>query len=243
MKDLFSGGSKDYAKFRPTYPAELYSFIYHHLDRFDLAWDVGTGNGQVAVDLARRFLRVRATEVSRKQLENARAAPNIIYSQTAEVSDAPADAFDLITVGQAIHWFDREKFYREVERVAKANSLLAVWGYGLLGVDAEIDRHLKHFYREVIGPYWDPERKHIDERYQTIAFPFKEIKSPPFQLQVDWSLDDFAGYLNTWSSVQKFIQRQSINPVADLIEIVGPLWGSGRRSATFPLFLRLGQVR
>ena len=242
MKDRFSNHSKQYAAFRPTYPEPLYDFIYRHVNCFDTAWDAGTGNGQVAGDLAKRFLKVLATDISLKQLENAYPGKNIIYSQTGEVTNFPEKSIDLITVGQAIHWFDRDKFYQEVRRVAKPGAILALWGYGLLNINKEIDSHVKHFYTQIVGPYWDKERKLIDERYQTISFSFEEIKTPELQFSFLWSLEELQGYLGTWSSVQKYILANGINPADELIKTIQPFWRLEPQMVNFPLFLRIGKI-
>ena len=242
MKDRFSSHARQYAAFRPTYPAELYDFIFSHLDQFATAWDAGTGNGQVARDLARKFNSVMATDVSPQQLTNAHPADNIFYSLAAEETHFPDKTFNLITVAQAIHWFDREKFYLEVKRVAKPEALLAVWGYGLVSIHQEIDSHLEHFYMQVVGPYWDKERKLVDEEYRTILFPFQEIHVPEFTFSMEWTLEEFQGYLNTWSAVQKYIQANQENPVDTFIQRVRHLWGLERQTVHFPLFLRLGSI-
>ena len=242
MKDRFSNHSKEYATFRPGYPKGLYDFIFNHVNYFNCAWDAGTGNGQVAADLASRFRRVLATDISVRQLDQARRLTNIDYSVAGEVTVFPNRTTDLITVGQAIHWFDRDNFYKEVKRVAKPGSLVAVWGYGLLSISPEIDPLLEHFYREVVGPYWDPERKLIDERYQTISFPFDEIKTPAFRFSVQWSLKELQGYLETWSSVRKYMQINNTNPVDDFVGLIRSSWSNEKVAANFPLFLRLGRV-
>ncbi|GHN00672.1 methyltransferase [Cytophagales bacterium WSM2-2] len=240
-KDLFSGHANLYATFRPTYPKELYEFIFSQLKNFDAAWDAGTGNGQVAKDLAARFSKVLATDISRKQIDNAYGAENISYSIAGETTSFADKTFDLICVAQAAHWFDREKFYTEVKRVAKPGALLAIWGYGLLTVDPDLDLHIKDFYTKVVGPYWDKERKLIDEEYKTITFPFQEIQTPAFSIRYDWSIDELKGYLTTWSSVQKFIKEKNFNPVENLIEKIGPAW-SALRQVRFRLFMRVGFV-
>ena len=95
----------------------------------------------------------------------------------------------------------------------------------------------------IIGPYWDKERKLVDEEYKTIAFPFSEIKVPSFSFSFQWTLAELQGYLNTWSSVQKYIimENQS-NPVGKLIDQIRPLWTLDKMEVKFPLFLRLGKV-
>jgi len=243
-KDLFSGHSSEYAIFRPAYPKVLYDFIVSHLKEREFAWDCGCGNGQVAHDLVPYFKKIAATDLSAKQIEKAVPAATISYSvSAAEHTPFPDHAFDLITVGQALHWFDLPEFYKEVRRVAKPDGLLAVWGYGLLHIHPLIDQHIHHFYTEVIGSYWDKERKLIDEEYKTIPFPFEEIASPPFDFQLDWTIHQLQGYLTTWSSVQKYIQRNGHNPVDDLIKRLEPLWTNKIMKVTFPLFMRLGKVQ
>ncbi len=241
-KDLFSSHAKQYASFRPTYPKELYDFIFSHVKKFDTAWDCGTGNGQVARDLAPKFKDVFAADISEKQLGNAYQANNIFYSIAGEQTNFPDHQIDLITVAQAIHWFDIPMFYNEVSRVANNDAILAVWGYSLLGISPAIDKLITHFYTEVVGPYWDAERKLIDEQYKTIPFPFKEIQTPEFKFSFEWTLEEFEGYISTWSSVQKYIKANQHKPVENFIKEIKPLWKEERQTVNFPLFLRLGRV-
>ncbi len=154
----------------------------------------------------------------------------------------PDHSVDLITVAQAIHWFDRQNFYDEVRRVAKPGAIAAVWGYGLLEIDKTIDPHISAFYISVVGPYWDPERKHIDQRYANIEFPFHEIPSPAFTMNFEWTLAELEGYLTTWSAVQKYWKEVGANPVPRLIQQLEPMWGYEKRNLKFPLFLRLGSA-
>jgi SAM-dependent methyltransferase len=241
-KDLFSSHASQYAVFRPTYPSELYTYLFSQVKNFDNAWDAGTGNGQVARDLSKKFKNVLATDISEKQIENAVRAENISYAVAAETTSTPEKSFDLICVAQAIHWFDREKFYAEVKRVAKPNALLAIWGYGLLSINKDIDPIIKDFYKNSVGPYWDKERRLIDEEYQTISFPFEEIKAPAFSFSFPWSLIELHGYLTTWSAVQKFMKEKKFNPVDELIEKIKPYWHSPKLTINFPLFTRIGIV-
>ncbi len=244
MKDLFSRDSKQYAKFRPTYPDELYHFIFQHVNHKQYAWDVGTGNGQVARVLARHFEQVYATDISQKQLEEAVQLPNVQYLRCNEYETSFAThTFDLITVGQAIHWFNIDLFYQEVQRVAKKGAIIAVWGYNLLRISPQIDTLIQQFYKEKVGSFWNAERKYVEESYQTIPFPFQVITSPNFQIEVFWDLTMLEGYLNTWSSVGKFIQTHLYNPVNELIVSLNPFWKKNeQKKIIFPIFVRLGVV-
>ncbi len=243
-KDYFSGHSRVYATFRPTYPADLYDFIFSHLKIKITAWDCATGNGQVATYLAQHFERVYATDISQQQIDHAFRRHNIIYSvSAAEHTLFPEHRFDLITVGQALHWIDREEFYREVKRVGKPGSLLAVWGYALLFIEPEIDMIVGDFYMNVVGIYWDDTRRLVEQKYQTITFPFDEIPSPEFSIDVQWTLEHLQGYLECWSATQKFIKVNGFNPVPEVIEKLGKYWNNHEtKSVSFPVFLRLGRI-
>ena len=138
MKDNFSKQANIYAKFRPEYPSVLYDFILKNTENRSTAWDCATGNGQAAKVLAQHFEKVYATDINQKQIDNATQAANIEYSiSLAEKTPFEDNFFDLITVAKAVHWFDFDKFYTEVQRVAKPNATLAIWGYGTLSVDNE----------------------------------------------------------------------------------------------------------
>lgn len=241
MKDRFSHHAQQYAQFRPVYPDAFYNFLFSHVTNFDTAWDAGTGNGQAARVLATRFKKVLATDISAKQLENATPTENIVYAVGAETTSLSDHSVDLITVAQAIHWFNIPVFFNEVKRVAKPDAIIAVWGYGLLQINPSIDQKINHFYKNVVGPYWDPERTLIDNHYRTIPFPFQEIESPALSFSFQWSLQQLEGYLNTWSAVRNYIAANHANPVETLIAQLQPTWRE-TLPVTFPMFQRIGRI-
>lgn len=245
MKDNFSLQSTEYAKFRPHYPGALYDFLYSTLHSFERALDVATGNGQVAAELAKQFTEVFATDISTKQLAAAPHLSNIFYkAEAAEDASFPDHYFDLITVAQAIHWFDFDKFYAGVKRMLKPGGLIAVIGYGLISINDKVDPWLYHFYKNIAGPYWDKERRYIDELYKTIPFPFAEIDAPHLQITYNWTKEQFIGYINTWSAVQHFIKANNSNPLSDELEQqLNLLWPDDvLYKISFPLLLRTGQL-
>lgn len=244
MKDNFSTLSDQYAKYRPTYPPELFVYLNNLIPVKEAAWDCGTGNGQVAFELAKTFQNVFATDISAAQIENATRAHNIEYSvQPAENTNFSNEMFDLVTVAQAIHWFYFDGFYNEVKRTAKKGAFLCVIGYGKLIIEEGLDNHINHFYENSIGPYWDAERKYIDEAYTTIPFPFKEIAAPAFVNSVHWNFQHLIGYLNTWSAVKHFIKQNGYNSVDALQQELAFIWGGEEvRKVEFPLLLRIGQI-
>jgi len=243
-KDYFSRQARTYAAFRPTYPESLYQFVFSHLKGNDVAWDCATGNGQVARRLASHFRMVYATDISPAQLKNASPAKNIDYSTAAaEKTTFKSAQFDLITVAQALHWFDLPLFYDEVRRTAKPGALLAVWGYGLVAIDAQIDPLFNDFYSGELGPYWDEARRLVEDHYAGILFPFREILCPDFFIEVGWTLDEFTGYLRSWSATQKYINVNAIDPVEKFHHALTGVWKPEEvKSVRFPVFMRLGKV-
>lgn len=244
-KDLFSGHAKLYREHRPGYPPGLIDTLLPHLDQFENSWDCGTGNGQVARELSPHFLKVYATDISEQQMQFATRAPNIFYSkQRAEHTDFPSNTFDLITVAQAIHWFDIPAFYKEARRVGRNRAVLAVWGYGLPRINREIDELLQIFYSETIGDYWDPERRHIESEYDTIGFEFPIISAgEDFQIRKPMDLPAFAGYLSSWSAVQKFRADKKPDPVQPFIDKLGQYWDpTEHKEARHPIFMKAGRI-
>lgn len=242
--DNFSTDSARYAQFRPDYPPELYAYLYTRVSNFHCAWDCGTGNGQVALVLVERFEQVYASDLSAQQIEQALPHPRVQYEICrAELTPFSDQQFDLITVAQALHWFDFAAFYQEVQRVAKPGALLAVWGYGVLQINPGIDSLIRHFYEMIVGPYWDAERHHIDETYRGIPFPFDEIEKRDFFIKKNWSLEQLCGYLRTWSSVKKYQQQRAADPVAALEIQLKELWpATAILDIRFPVFLKSGIV-
>lgn len=246
MKDNFSTQSKAYATFRPKLPGEVYQFILQHVNTFDLAWDAGTGNGQTAVQLAKYFKQVFATDISENQLSHAAQQPNIIYKkEPAEHSSLEDSSVDLITIAQAIHWFDFENFYKEVRRVAKPGAVIAAFTYSLFEVtDSSANELVQHFYWKETHAYWDPERKLVDEEYKTIPFPFEEIEAPPFFMEYQWSVEQLLGYMNTWSAALHY-QKQTGKSMVDefLKERLEAAIATGQvLTIRFPIHLRIGKV-
>src|SRR5205085_300077 len=142
--------------------------------------------------------------------------------------------FDLITVGQAIHWFKLPEFFAEARRVAKDGGIIAYWGYALFRINPEVDRIVDDFYVNVVGPYWDPERRLIDQHYSTIEFPFEKIPAPEFDFAFEWTAEELRGYIATWSAVQKFMDDKGFDPVSDLMTTLKGFQSQNRFVVSFP---------
>lgn len=246
FKDHFSQQAPDYARYRPNYPAQLFAWLADIAPSRGTAWDCGTGSGQAAVGLAAHFKRVIATDPSRKQLDHAEPHPRIDYRvASAEVSLLDTASVDLVTVAQAIHWFDLDKFYAEAKRVLKPGGVIAAWTYTLLDVEAGIDELLQDFYRNVVGPYWPPERRMVDDRYRSLPFPFEPIAPPAFEIRTEWSREDLLGYLGTWSATQACMKAKGADPLIGFSRCLSPLWPDPSliKTLRWPLHLRVGSTK
>jgi len=208
----------------------------------ELAWDCATGNGQAAVELGEVFDRVIATDASEKQVANAEQRPRVEYRvAAAETSGLEAGTVDLITVAQALHWFDLEKFYAEARRVLKPLGVLAAWAYKLATVTPAIDAVVNHYYSDVVGLYWPPERVLV-EKFEKLPFPFPAVEAPPFEMVAEWNAENLLGYLRTWSATQRFMAAEKRDPLDEVRADLVSAWGAETRRVTWPLTMKAGRV-
>jgi SAM-dependent methyltransferase len=244
FKDHFSGHAALYSCYRPSYPQALYAFLAEQTPAPTLVWDCATGNGQAAVALADHFERVVATDASAEQVKSAASHPRVDYRVApAEASGLDDESVDLISVAQALHWFDHDAFFNEVSRVLRPGGLIAVWSYNLLRCTPAIDRLLYRYYSEIVGPFWPPERVHIENGYSDLPFPFDELPHPEFAMTTEWSLNQLLGYLATWSATRRYIAENDSDPLKPIEEELAGLWGEPQqqRNIEWPLTLRLGR--
>jgi len=225
-KDHFSKHAADYQKFRPSYPDEMFAYFASLTPWHEYAWDVATGNGQAAVSLARWYNRVIATDASDKQIASAQQVSNVRYQvSVAEKTTITENSIDLITVAQALHWFDTTLFFEEARRVMKPEGIIAVWFYKMLTITSEIDAVINTLYHEIIGDFWPEERKYIENDYADIVFPFDQITSPAFNMCAQWNLSALLGYLSTWSAVQKYRAVHGRDPLTTISDPLTKAWG------------------
>lgn len=243
-EDHFSTVASGYREARPTYPASLFQYLANlSLDR-QCVWDCATGNGQAALGLSAYFEQVYATDASANQIAQAASAANIRYAvATADQSGLPDLSCDVVTVAQALHWFDLPRFYQEVDRVLKPQGYLAVWCYGVQQLsDTGINAVVQDFYWRILGDYWPAERVHVENGYQQLAFPYAEIASPVCEMRHQWSLSQLMAYFSTWSAVSAYKRMHDDDPIVALTARLLPLWGREQetREIVWPITLKVG---
>lgn len=246
--DHFGDKAAAYQQFRPHYPDSLFQYIVQLSPHRERAWDVGTGNGQAAIALSPYFNEIMATDLKQGQLDAAEKKENICYvaSPAENVATIDDHSVDLITVAQALHWFKLDDFYREVQRVAKPNALLAAWCYTLISISPAIDTLIHYLYGTILGDaYWPKERHYIDEAYETIYFPFQRTPSPTFIIERPLNFFQLMGYLNTWSALQEYkVKNQQKNPLDFIVEDLQKAWGNPENvySTRTPIFLIAAKI-
>ena len=242
---LFTTVAREYAEFRPGYPPELFEWLARASPRRDAAWDAGCGSGQASVALADHFSTVHATDVAAEQIAAAKPHPRIRYAVVPAESCGLADAsVDLVTVAQALHWFDVEAFYVEARRVARPDALLVVWNYPRPVFDEPaLDAVFRDFYTNVVGPYWPAGRKHVENNYATLPFPQPELPHPRFAVDLDWSVSQVIGYVSSWSATARYRAARGTDPVPMLAESLRDVWpGDTAARLRMPLGMRVAKI-
>ena len=245
FRDHFSASSAGYARFRPRYPNALFAWVAEQSPACRRVWDCATGTGQAAEGLRRHFDFVIGTDASQAQLAHAPRGKGLAYVRsTAEASGLRAASVDAVVVAQAVHWFDIPAFFAEARRVARPGGLVAVWTYGNPSVDAAIDAVIAPFYSDVVGPYWPPERRMIERLYQDIDVPFAPVPAPDIPLRMPMTLDALAGYIGTWSAVQRYREKTGADPMPALADALAAVWGDPAtpRETHWPLAIKAGRV-
>jgi SAM-dependent methyltransferase len=244
FKDHFSRQSAAYRRYRPGYPPELIEFVAGRAPDHRLALDCATGSGQAAVDLARHFDEVLGVDGSASQLATAQTHERVRYvAALAERLPVAAGSVSLVAAAQAFHWFDFDRFHAECRRVLVPGGVVAVWTYEKFRVDAVVDAVVDHFYTDVVGADWPAERRHVEQGYRTLPFPWQEEAAPAFVLETNWDLGQVVGYLATWSAVQRYKDRLGQDPLPDLRPRLAAYWPSGgTRRLRWPIHLRIGRA-
>ncbi|EDV24324.1 putative methyltransferase [Trichoplax sp. H2] len=258
---LFSGvdHAKAYARYRPTYPAEVYEQILQFLTgkddrvKYDLAVDVGCGSGQSTKPLARYFTQVIGLDPSQGQIQqgNEKKENANVTLQVGSGEQLPchSNSVDLLTCAQSFHWLDEKKFFAEADRVLKPGTgCLALYGYGnsIITNNHEVTKICHDFYQGTLKGYWSDRRWYIDNLYRHITLPYTDqMRIDTITIEGSMSLDSYIGYLSSWSAYRAYLQKNSDDPLLDvkarMLEALQRASGNDTIEYTFPIFILLGR--
>lgn len=243
FRDHFAPQASAYAAYRPSYPKAFIAHLASLAPAHALAWDVGTGSGQAAILLAEHFDHVHATDASDRQVQFASAHPRVEYRVAkAEHSGLSDASVDLVAIGQALHWFATDEFYREVDRVLKRGGILAAWSYHMLRADASANAVIDWFYAERVGSYWPPERTHVEQYYRDLPFPYADIDIGEWRIEDRFTREQVIGYVSTWSAVRHARDAEGSDPMEEFRARLSEVWPADEvREVWWTLFARVGR--
>ena len=244
FKDHFSDRAARYAEFRPRYPDALSEYLASLVSHPAIAWDVGCGSGQLSTQLGDHFERVIATDASAEQVARATPHPRVEYLVApAERSPLADHSVDLVVVAQAAHWFDLPAFYMEVRRVARPGAAIVLITYAITEVEPPIGAIVDRFYAVTRKDWWPPERRHTEDLYARLPFPFAEMSPPPIEMSVHWTADQLIGYISTWSAVRALEKARGSAEFDRLAADIRTNWGGlETRKVWWPLGIRVGRI-
>lgn len=241
----FSRIASQYSTWRPRYPIALFNQLVSLCPAHQTAWDCATGNGQAAIELAQYFSQVEGTDVSAEQISSAAPAANIRYSvQPAESTHFPEHHFDLITVAQALHWFEHDRFWKEVDRVLKPGGVFAAWAYVWPHVAPDIDVIVQEKMLDVIRSYWSAKNQIAWNGYRELNWPFIELPAPKIEFSCNWNRDQFISFLRTWSATTRCIEHQGETFFTEFATVLSNAWPSEQiKKIEMDFHCRVGRKR
>jgi len=245
FRDHFSRRAGDYARFRPTYPADLYQYLAGLTPGHKAALDCATGSGQAALALANHYDRVLATDASPEQIGRADRHEQVTYALAyAENVPSRDHVFDIVTVAAGLHWFNFEAFYPEVIRVTRPGGIIAAWSYYMFESEPDIEAVMDGYAHDVTGSHW-PERMHLNQgKYRYLPFPFQRIETPDFYAEATWTMEQMLGFASTWSASQRFREETGMNPLDVIRKDLEQAWGDPTRPVPirWPLHILVGRI-
>lgn len=221
-KTSFSHAS--YASFRPSYPQHLYAIVlgFHRGPR-RLLVDLGTGHGLICRSLASAFEKVVGTDPSEGMIKQAKTAtskdeyPNIDFVRASAESllFIKDESVDMAVAGQAAHWFDYPKLFKEMRRIIRPGGTLAFWGYtDHVFRDYPKASRLLHetaygMSKDLLGPYWQQPGRSIVQNF------LRDVKPPPGEWEVERREYD-PNLLGPQSKQGRFVMERRMPVVATM---------------------------
>lgn len=134
-ENKFNGMGKIYSKYRPSYPFNFIDYLFTDvgISQNSVIADIGSGTGILTQKLLEKVSKVYGIEPNADMRVVAETNLSsfsgfISVNGNAENTTIANNSVDYITVAQAFHWFDREKFKKECQRILKPEGkVILVW--------------------------------------------------------------------------------------------------------------------
>jgi SAM-dependent methyltransferase len=221
-----------YAASRPYYHPVVTNLIRQTLGLHTpvrLALDVGCGTGQSSLALLDLAESVVGVDTSPVMLTHGPEGPRLTFVVApAEELPFPSETFDLITVAAAFHWFARERFLAEAQRVLRSAAWLVIYDNAFLGMMEEAPAFADWVREVYVARYPAPPRDRrplTDEEVQRHGFHL--TNTVRYTNTVVFSPEELVAYLLTQSNVIAAVEegRERVEDVRAWL-----------RSAVTPLF-------
>lgn len=219
--ERFTGRVESYRQYRPRYPAEIVDVLRREcgLCANAAVVDVAAGTGLLAEIFLAAGFAVTAVEPNAEMraalAELERSYPTLrANAGTAEETGLPARSADLITVGQAMHWFDLERTRAEFVRILKPGGWCAVI-YNNRHPDSDTFHHeYEQFLLKFSIDYESVKKQHVGRRRLAQFFSPAEMKCAVFANAQALTREGFEGRVLSSSYIprqghQRFDEMQA----------------------------------
>lgn len=181
-----------------------------------------------------------AAQIARHWAQGQADARVSLAVEPAESTALDDASVDLVAVAQALHWFDRYRFFATCERVLRPGGVLAAWTYQDIIFEDDL-AEVAEKVRDDIDPYWPPERADVDMGYGDYVWPFEALPTPRLWLTADWDLPTLLGYFGSLSATGSYRAATGEDPVYAHTPALAEVWGDPQRVRTmrWPLILHL----
>lgn len=245
----FSDRVDNYLCYRPNYPEALLDYLADQcqLDQSSSIADIGSGTGKLTRHLLDRQLAVTAIEPN----DEMRLAADSLLGEfsgyaslagTAEATQLSDSIIDLITVGQAFHWFDWLKAVNEFKRVLKPEGRLAlIWNRRNL-LDP-FQKAYEKMLREFAPEYNLVNHMNIEDDKLSALFDANNYQHKTFRYSQNFSCDAFLGRMqsSSYTPAQGTVELAALNQAA--IQLFEEFTIEGMLSFEYICHLYLGKPR
>jgi SAM-dependent methyltransferase len=230
----------NYDATRPRYTSEIFKEIINKCTSFTNYLDIACGTGQLLIPLAPNFKKSIGIDISDEQIKKAKINSKDIsntYCYTADTyntldlliqenlfNKSETKMFDLITIGQAYHWFEEEKLLTYIyEKLLSPNGILVITGYKKqhFKVTDKLYNCFEDFIKK-LKPYFECDVDFNDSGYERsnplFGKFFKSVDKKYFEEECELSIQDLIKFIKSWSGYYNYLKDNNEDPAEELLQ-------------------------